>query len=278
MHFQVLARRFGNAAARYRCDFTGHAAARNLECMRQSAAILCRESASLQTLERALGELEIEQITFSSKQEILERVLEESCSVLIVDFDLPGAGDVVKMAALLAPPQKPFLLALATRAWPGTGEAFQSGANRILYKPLEMAQLKDALEDSRKLMQKNQRKSPRHEMKTVVYLEVETGTLPAMSIDISEQGFAVQATEAVPMRSKLAFHCVLPGTDYTLRGYADVVWASDHGRAGLFFSSLAASARKRLKQWLKKRGADSENALRALRPPVNAEVCTAVSE
>ena len=54
-------------------------------------------------------------------------------------------------------------------------------------------------------------------MKTLVYLELESGTLSGISIDIGEHGLAVQATEPVPMSSNLAFRCVLPGTDFTLR-------------------------------------------------------------
>ena len=75
-------------------------------------------------------------------------------------------------------------------------------------------------------------------MKTLVYLDLESGTLSGVSIDIGEHGLAIQATEPVPMSSNLAFRCVLPGTDITLQGHADVMWASDQGRAGFFFSKL----------------------------------------
>lgn len=71
-----------------------------------------------------------------SGREALELVVAGRCSTLIVDFDLPGAEEVVRMAALLPAAQKPTLLAVASRAWPGTGEAFHSGANRILYRPI----------------------------------------------------------------------------------------------------------------------------------------------
>jgi CheY-like chemotaxis protein len=206
-------------------------------------------------LKAVLSEFGISQLTCHSCQEAMELVTKGRCSTLIVDFDLPGAQEVVKMGALLQPPQKPVLLAVASRAWPGTGHAFQSGADRILYKPLDPAQMKEALEASQKRLAKKRRKAPRHEMKTVIYFALDTGTLPAIGIDISEHGFAVQATEPVPMLSKLAFRCVLPGTTSTLHGHADVIWASDQGRAGLFFSRLAPSARKLLKQWLRKRSA-----------------------
>jgi CheY-like chemotaxis protein len=223
--------------------------------MRRSVAVLSTDTAILHRLKAVLSEFGISQLTCHSCQEAMELVTKGRCSTLIVDFDLPGAQEVVKMGALLQPPQKPVLLAVASRAWPGTGHAFQSGADRILYKPLDPAQVKEALEASQKLLAKNRRKGPRHEMKTVVYFELDTGTLPAIGIDISERGFAVQATEPVPMLAKLAFRCVLPGTTSTLHGHVDVVWASDQGRAGLFFSRLAPSARKLLKQWLRKRSA-----------------------
>ena len=228
-------------------------------------------------LKATLGDLGIELVSCPSGQEALESVLAGRCSTLIVDFDLPGAEEVIRMAALLPPGQKPALLAVASRAWPGTGAAFQSGANRILYRPLEREQLKDALKTKPK---SQRRKSTRFEMKTLVYLEHETGTLSGISIDIGEHGLALQATEPVPMSSNLAFRCVLPGTGFTLQGHADVIWASDQGRAGLFFSKLGPAARKHLKQWLSKRNARSKEKhdVHDLLPPEDAHVSFAATE
>ena len=96
-------------------------------------------------LEATLEDLGIELVSCPSGQEALELVHGRRCSTLIVDFDLPGAEEVIRMAALLPPAQKPALLAVASRAWPGTGQAFQSGASRILYRPLEQELVKDAL-------------------------------------------------------------------------------------------------------------------------------------
>ncbi len=250
--------------------------------MRQSAAVLCHDERSLETLAATLEDLGIELVGCSSQQEALESVMTGRCSTLIVDFDLPGAEEVIRMAALLPPGQKPALLAVASRAWPGTGQAFQSGASRILYRPLDTEPLKEALKAGRKARKSNRRKSTRYEVKTLVYLDLENGTLPAVSIDIGEHGLALQATEPVPMNSNLPFRCVLPGTEVTLQGHADVIWASDQGRAGLFFSKLAPAARKHLKHWLGKRAAHSKerekNAVRDLLPPADANVSFAASE
>lgn len=254
--------------------------------MRQSAAVICQDERSLQTLGTTLEDLGIELVNCPSGQAALELVMAGRASTLIVDFDLPGAEEVIRMATLLPPGQKPALLAVASRAWPGTGQAFQSGASRILYRPLESEQVKDALKLDKKARKTTRRKSARYEVKTLVYLDLESGTLPGVSIDIGEHGIAVQATEPVPMSSNLAFRCVLPGTDITLQGHADVMWASDQGRAGLFFSKLSPVARKHLKQWLNKRAGHSkdkdrhkdDHTVRDLLPPEDAHVSYAASE
>lgn len=246
--------------------------------MRQSAAVLCNDNRSLDTIAVSLEQLGMELVSCHSQKEALELVMAGRCSTLIVDFDLAGAEEVIRMASLLPAPQKPALLAVASRAWPGTGQAFQSGANRILYRPLEAELVKDALRSNRKANKANRRKSARYEVKTLVYLELESGTLTGISIDIGEHGFAMQATEQVPMNSNLPFRCVLPGTTLTLHGYADVIWASDQGRAGLFFSKLAPAARKHLKQWLSKRGSHGKHAVRDLLAPSDAHVAFAPTE
>jgi CheY-like chemotaxis protein len=252
--------------------------------MRESAAVLCKDKRSLETLRSTLEQLEIEMVKSPTGQEALELVMTGCCSTLIVDFDLPGAEDVIRMAALLPPIQKPELLAVASRAWPGTGQAFQSGANRILYRPLEAEQIKEAIHSGKKSRKPSRRKTARYELKTLIYLDLATGTIPGVSIDIGEHGLAVQTTEPVPVSSNLVFRCVLPGTDITLQGHADVIWASDQGRAGLFFSKLTPAARKHLKHWLHKRNAHNSShhkpnpALRDLLPPEDAHVSFAASE
>jgi CheY-like chemotaxis protein len=235
--------------------------------MPESAAVLCHDDRSIQILENTFQNLGIEPRACRSQQEAVESVMQQNCTTLVVDFDLSGAEEVIRMASLLPEEQKPVLLAIASRAWPGTGQAFQSGASRILYKPIDPALIKESLKMARKAGN-NRRRCARYEVKTLVYLELETGTLAGVSIDIGEQGMALQATDPVPICSNIPFRCVLPGTNIKLHGHADVIWASDQGRAGLFFSKLSPAVRKQLKNWLHKRSNHSKerHALRDLLP------------
>ena len=248
--------------------------------MRQSAAVLCQDNRSLQTLQATLDPLEIDLMNCHSGQNALELIMTGKCSTLIVDCDLDGAEKIIRMASLLPPEQKPALLAVASRAWPGTGQAFQSGARRILYKPIDPELVKQSLAPRRKQRRKNRRQSARYDVKTLVYLELPTGIVPGISIDIGKNGLALQATEPVPVISNLAFRCVLPGTKITLHGHADVMWSGDQGRAGLFFSKLSAAAREHLHEWLSKYSAHhkGKNGAHELLPPAGVQVSFAADE
>jgi CheY-like chemotaxis protein len=237
--------------------------------MRPAALVLCQEAPSLAILRTALENFEFDVAICNSQEKALQLLLQGSYVALIVDLTLPGAHDVAKLASLLVPPQKPVLLTMVP-AWDGSSQAFQSGANLILYKPLELAQVKDSIAASRRLMRSESRRSTRHKMKALVYLELDTGTLPALGVDVSEHGLAVQAAEPLPLRTSLPFRFVLPGTHDTVHGRADVIWTDEKGRAGMFFSRLAPSARKHLKHWLSKRSVNTRDAVRVLLAPMNA--------
>jgi len=223
-------------------------------------------------LRATLDELGMKAIHCHFWQDALEPVVTSNCSTLIVDFDVPGAFELVRMATLLPPPQRPNVLAIADGAYPGNGRAFLSGASRVLYKPLEADVLREALQADKKNRKKNRRKTPRCEARTLVFLELEKGPLAALSLDIGEYGFALHATEPVPMASSVAFRFVLPGTETSLRGHADVMWSTDSGRAGLCFSKLSPVAREHLRRWLRSNHKRDKNSAHELLPPMDAQI------
>ena len=69
--------------------------------MRKSAAVLCHDDRSLKTLQGTLEHLGIEFTSCDSERHALESIMSGQCSTLIVDFDVPGAREVMRVADLL---------------------------------------------------------------------------------------------------------------------------------------------------------------------------------
>jgi CheY-like chemotaxis protein len=219
--------------------------------MQPSAAVLCQDPASVQTLKTVLAQMEIEPVMCGSQPEAMEQILSHRCTALVVDFDLPGAAEVAKLVALLEASQRPVVMAM-TGVWLGSGQAFQSGANRILYKPLDPSQIRDAFDSANKTSRREGRDAPRYKITSVVWLELETGTLPAVAANLSEHGMAIRTTEPVRLQSNVSFRCTLSG-GVQLHGHADVIWSDVEGHAGMLFSRMSLSAQKHLRDWLRQR-------------------------
>ncbi|MBS1852670.1 MAG: PilZ domain-containing protein [Acidobacteria bacterium] len=240
--------------------------------MRLSALLVSENQPSLKTLSSALEGLGFKHQTCLTTLKAMEFLAHDSCSALLVDFDLPGAARVAKMARAGEGKARPMLFAILGPAM-GTDQAVHAGANFILRKPLGKEQLRQALSSGRELIQREQRKSPRHEMKALVHLQFQTTNLPAFGVNLSEQGMALQAPEPLPQGQEVRFRFVLPESPEAVQGTGNVIWADEYGRAGMFFSSLSPASRKHLKLWLarqrqRKKSPGRRSALRSLLPPL----------
>jgi hypothetical protein len=122
-----------------------------------------------------------------------------------------------------------------------------------------------SLRAGRVFMRPDRRQSPRQKAESLVYLRFgDVCPVPALVLDISEDGLAVQASEPLPA-TELPLRFILPGTAYMIEGSGEVTWADDTGRAGIFFSELTPAARRQLKAWLGKR---DQRKPRTSAPPV----------
>lgn len=217
--------------------------------MRLNALLMCRDQQSLQVLVAALDELAIEQEICPSASEAMERLVQGHYSALVLDFDLPGAAHVAKLARTAPPQRRPVIFAMIG-ALTGIAGTFQAGANFVLYKPLGWEQLMHSLRAGHGFMKPDRRRSPRLSIRTIVYLKLETETVPAMMLDLNRDGLAVQAPDPLPALPEIPLRFLLPGSNQLVEGTGEVLWADDSGRAGIFFSRLSHPARKRLQQWL----------------------------
>jgi CheY-like chemotaxis protein len=220
--------------------------------MKLNALLMCREHASLQMLVGALEQLAIDEEVCVSETEAMELLALGHYSALVVDFDLPGAAQLAHMARLAPAQRRPVVFAMIS-ALTDVASTFQAGANFVLYKPLVRDQLLRSLRAGRAFMRPDRRRSPRQKSEALVYLRFgDVCPVPALVLQVSEDGLSVQASEPLPA-AELPLRFILPGTTYMIEGSGEVTWADDSGRAGIFFRELTPAARRQLKAWLSKR-------------------------
>lgn len=242
--------------------------------MELNALLMCREHESLRMLVGALDEFGIDEEVCGSEPEAMQLLALGYYSALIVDFDLPGAAQVVHMARMAPAKRRPVVFALIG-ALTYVGSTFQAGANFVLYKPLVREQMERSLRAGQAFMRPDRRKSKRQKIESLVYLRFgDVCPVPALVLEISEDGLSVQASEPLPA-AELPLRFILPGASCMIEGSGEVTWADDSGRGGIFFSHLSPSARRQLKTWLAKRDKKKLSKLRAAGRAAKARVATA---
>jgi hypothetical protein len=227
-----------------------------------NALLMCREQQALRVLGTALDEVAMEQEVCLSAPEALDLTVLKHYSALVLDFDLPGAATVARMARLAPSTRRPVIFGMIG-AFTEISETFQAGVNFIIYKPLGFDQIVRCLRAGRGFMRPDRRQSPRQELESLVYLQFGIAALPAMVLDLNQDGMALQAPEPLPPVQQVPLRFVLPGTSHMVEGMGEVIWADDGGRAGMLFSRLTPVSRKYLKQWFGKRNAKKKPAVRS---------------
>ena len=256
----------GNPTAVTAGIFTLLRAPFNLQPMKLNALVMSRSHSSIRLLVAAFAELGIEYRISPSASETMETLAADYHSALIVDFDLPHAVQVAKVARAASGKRRPVLFGMIGSTTP-IGSVFQAGANFVLYKPLDPLQVLHSLRAAQAFMREDRRGSSRYKSETLAYLQLPTGTTAALVQDVTEHGLSLQAAEAMLPLRNVRLRFLLPGTTQVVHANADFIWADGEGRAGLFFSDMAVACRRDLQAWLKKRGVRKSEAVRSLLEP-----------
>lgn len=223
--------------------------------MKLKALLVCRAGQPLRPLTTALDEVGIAQDHCSSAQEAIELLARGKYSAVVLDFDLPGAAQVAKLARVAPANRRPVVFAMIGALTDIAG-TYQAGANFVCYKPLVYEQVARSVRAAHGFMREERRRLPRQKVATVVYLLFGRRlAIPTLMLDLNEEGLSVQAAEPLPAMDRVPLHFLLPGSARVIEGVAEVVWADDAGRAGMFFSQLTTSARRNLREWLKRQTA-----------------------
>lgn len=242
-------RYFGLHYARY---FTLLARSHTLDTMAMRALLLNRSQSGRTLLKDALSSMGVHLEACSGSQQAISRMTRKHYAAVIVDLDLPGADMVLRMARLAPLRKRPVAFAMLGSL--GHIEAaFQHGANFVLYKPLDREQVVRSLRAGRGFMVGDRRRAERRPTEGLAYLGFDgQPPQPALLLDVTEDGVAIQAPLPLPASQDVSLRMVLPGQGTSVIGTAGVIWAEESGRAGLMFSYLEPASRRHLKAWLAK--------------------------
>jgi hypothetical protein len=234
--------------------------------MKLNVLVMTRSHSSVRVLIAAFAELGIEYRVSPSASETIEILAAGHHSALVLDFDQPQAVQVAKMARAASVKRRPVLFGMVG-ATTAIGDVFQAGANFVLYKPLDLLQVLHSFRAAEGFMRTDRRFASRQSSEALAYLQLASGTIPALVLDVTEQGISLQAAECLAPVRRVPLRFLLPGTAQVVTATGDFIWADGTGRAGLFFTDLPAACRRDLQAWLKKRKAKQSESVSSLLEP-----------
>jgi CheY-like chemotaxis protein len=220
--------------------------------MKLKALIMCRNPHSLRFLGDALEQFDVRQDCCNSAQETIELVARANYAILIVDFDLPEAAKAAKFAHMAPEHRRPVIFGMIG-ASTELEQTLRAGVNFPLYKPLQSEQILHSIRAAYGFVRQERRHAPRHPVETVVYLIFgKRAAIPTLMVNLSEEGFCVQAADPLPTFENVDVHFLLPGTKRAIEAKAELVWTDNRGCAGMFLSEMTMATQRFLRNWLER--------------------------
>lgn len=218
--------------------------------MELQALVLSEDSKTVRVLRRLLEELEITFEHCAQADEAMELLSRRKFDGVFADCDIEGSSQLLKAVRRSRTNQRSIVFAILTGDM-SVRQAFELGANFVLYKPVSVERAKRSLRAAHGMMMRERRRHFRHPMDSRVYLSFErVKDLQATILDLSSGGMAIKTMEPLALRHEVHLRFALPGNAAFLEGEAQVAWVDAFGRAGLQFTILPPSSQGELEKWL----------------------------
>jgi DNA-binding NarL/FixJ family response regulator len=132
-----------------------------------------------------------------------------------------------------------------------TQEAFQSGANFVLQKPLTPLHALRCFNAALNFMVRERRRYFRHPVEMPLRINLpHSQELAATMTNVSEGGMAIRILGKLPKDTQAQFRFTLPRANISLELKGQVAWADGTGHAGIRFVEVPQSAQYQLEKWL----------------------------
>ena len=132
-------------------------------------------------------------------------------------------------------------------------DATSAGFYFVLSRPLDLKQVQRTMRIAFPMLLQERRRYFRASVAVPVTVESRScGPVSATSLNVSEEGMALECTVSLPVGAETTLQFRLPGMMMTMELEAEVCWTKDK-MAGLQFQRVPAELRDALKSWLVER-------------------------
>lgn len=133
------------------------------------------------------------------------------------------------------------------------GGAFKV-ADFLIDKPLAVPRLDQTLRASHGMMLKERTRYFRKSVRIPVILSTDSTNLDVSAVvtNISQGGLGLECADCLTTGKAYQARFSLPGIDGALSFRSRMVWSDAHGQAGLCFTEITATQKRRLVQWIER--------------------------
>ena len=241
--------------ARYLRYFLNFSAAASIEkAMNLESLLVSRDADLLGVVRPALEKISVNLDVCPESQAGNELLAKRKFDAVIIDCDdLRNGFDLLRVLRKTQSNAKAVAFAVVNGKTT-TQEAFQSGANFVLQKPLTPLHASRCFNAALNFMVREQRRYYRHPVDMPVRISLpHNQEVTATTTNLSEGGMAIRILGKLPKDAQAQFRFTLPGVNISLELKGQVAWADGTGHAGIRFVEIPQSSQYQLEKWLSDR-------------------------
>ncbi len=224
-----------------------------------SALLLSEDPDVVDVLRPLLPELGIATDQCAFPDTALRLLNSQKYEAIIVDDEIMGGVEF--MGTLRGLPMTRNAIIFAVIRYVSVKEAFQSGANFALEKPLTLERAQRSFRAALGLIMRERRRFFRHTVNLSASLEFSNRIEGITISNLSEGGMAIDTNFALTPGLIVKCRFDLPGLKFTIEAKGEVSWTDSHGHAGVCFQQVPHLHKVKLEEWLNARANDEPPAV-----------------
>jgi DNA-binding response OmpR family regulator len=219
--------------------------------MNLDSLLISGDAALLGVLRPALEKISVDIEICAASKAGHDMMAKRKFDAVIIDCDdLQNGFDLLRTLRLTQSNAKSVAFAVVNGKTT-TQEAFHSGANFVLQKPLTPLHASRCLNAALNFMVRERRRYYRHPLDMQVRISLpQNQELTAAATNLSEGGMAIRVLGKLPKDAQAQFRFSLPGINISLELKGQVAWADGTGHAGIRFVEVPQSSQYQLEKWL----------------------------